>query len=58
MVEASQNVDTGLSYLKEMAIFATAKCQVSSTFTSSVSQVRLNIRVKQQQLQCVLGIAV
>jgi len=47
MKTASENVNAGLSYLKEVAVSATALCQVNRSFASSICNVCLNVRVKQ-----------
>jgi hypothetical protein len=57
-VKSSENVDAGLNHLEEVAIFPAATCQVGGTLATSVPQVCLNIRMKQQQLQRVSGMAV
>jgi hypothetical protein len=47
MKTASENVDAGLSYFKEVAVSATAPCQINRSFASSICNVCPNVRVKE-----------
>jgi len=58
MKTGSENVDACLSYFKEAAISAVALRQINGSFASSICHICPNVRVKQEQLQCVFGIAI